>query len=779
MSDSFWKKIQYVCSLLPLGVLFGLVAFTAKIEIKDLDLWFHLGLGRFITLTQSIPNQDFLSFTIGGQPWSNHEWLFQVFVYNIYNMWGPNGLLQMQVILVVTTMLLLLFLGYNRDRLLPVTFSLFMVYLVYQQRFTLRPDLMSLTFFTIYIFVLSLHIDKKWVIPFLVFIQILWTNIHGFFFFGPLFVLIGLVSEGIKRRIPLPYEWNESGRLTDGEFRNLKILFIFVLGSCLVNPDFINGALYPLKVFFSIAGEDKIFFKYIQELQKPVTLNSIFAGGPFVYYKLFILLSFISFIFNRRNIDISALIFWLVFLVFSLKAARNMPFFAFASYMVIITNLVHVNYKDIIPLRFTEKKFQYLTMAIFNLLFMMWILRYSEGIIHRDYYDLENYTQKSEFGGVSIDSYPIQAVDFLVENNIKGQFFNDFNSGAYLIGRASPNIKVFIDGRTEAYGGEYFERYQDMWEHGKSNLLDEAIDRYQISGAFLNSINQRIPEASLRYFYKRQDFIPVYFNYDAVIFLKDTPFNRPWIDRFAVDLKNWKAEQKDVLRYGFSQIKPRHNFYRAFTLESLDLDEAAESEAREALRINPFYSDPIQVLGKVNGKRKEYQKAFEYFRQAVMLSPHNDKMRYNLAQALYDLGEYPTAIGQYQVLKSKKPNSPKPLVLMSRAQYRLGIEFEDVLENLLLAVRLDPKAANDVLIVGDMYFQDKDYKRAQKIYELVLNIDEFSIGALYNLQKVFKIEGDLDKAMEYMNRALEVDPDNEDFLKESEQLKDSFTNSIK
>ena len=39
--------------------------------------------------------------------------------------------------------------------------------------------------------------------------------------------------------------------------------------------------------------------------------------------------------------------------------------------------------------------------------------------------------------------------DFLVANKVKGNFFNDFNSGAYLVGRCSPNIKVFIDGRTE------------------------------------------------------------------------------------------------------------------------------------------------------------------------------------------------------------------------------------------------------------------------------------------------------------------------------------------
>ena len=34
--------------------------------------------------------------------------------------------------------------------------------------------------------------------------------------------MIGLLSEWLKRRVRLPYEWNESGRLTDDEFKRLK-----------------------------------------------------------------------------------------------------------------------------------------------------------------------------------------------------------------------------------------------------------------------------------------------------------------------------------------------------------------------------------------------------------------------------------------------------------------------------------------------------------------------------------------------------------------------------
>ena len=264
MSENFWKKLSYWLGLLPLGAIFGLVFYLAHLEIKDLDLWLHIGVGRYIVTNGVVPFTDILSCSIAGTPWVNHEWLFQVIVYNIFQTWGPDGLIQMQVVIVTLTMALLLILGYNKDKQLILILTLYLVGMVYHQRFTIRPDLYSLFFFTFYIFVLSLHIDKKWSVAALVITQVLWSNIHGFFFFGPLFLLIGLVSEWLKRHARLPYQWNKSGRLNDGEYKRLKIMFGLVILACLVNPYFVEGAVYPLRVFFSLSGENKVFFEHIQ-----------------------------------------------------------------------------------------------------------------------------------------------------------------------------------------------------------------------------------------------------------------------------------------------------------------------------------------------------------------------------------------------------------------------------------------------------------------------------------------------------------------------------------
>jgi len=719
MSDNFWQKINYLCGILPLGALFGLIVFVTGIEIKDLDLWLHLAMGKFITLNHYVPSTDVLSCTLQGAPWINHEWLFQVIVYNIHTAFGPDGLIKMQTVVVTATMLLLLFLAYHKDRQLLTVFSLLMVFLVYQQRFTIRPDIYSLLFFTLYIFILSLHIDKRWAIFSLFIVQVLWVNMHGFFFFGPVFILIGLVSEWIKRSIPLPYAWNEAGRLTDEEYGRMKMAFIIVILASFINPLTFKGAWYPIATFFSLSGENKVFFDFIQELQRPITADTVLDQGRFIYYKVLIFFSFISFVFNRRKMDISAFFLWIVFLMFSLKASRNTSFFAFAAYLVIITNALQISLGDIVPLRFTGKKFQYLTEIALKLAILIWIVTYCQDIAVRGYYDFDKYERKSEFGGITQRVYPDKATDFLIEHNIKGNFFNDFNSGAYLLGRTFPDIKVFIDGRTEVYGGAFFNNYRKIWDNGNAEAFYKAADKYNLTGALLNSTTQHIPEGILKHLYQHKEWKVVYFDYDAVIFLKDVPQNRDIIEKFSIDLTQWQPKKLDLLRVGLEKVVPYQSYYRAFTLETVGLDEQAIGEAKEAIRVTPGYGDPYDLIGKIYAKRGDYQSAFEHFRIAALATPRKKNVRYNLALAYFDLGKYEEAIKQYHAIIGLWPQDAKGYFLLSKT-LSASKQYEKAINVLKKARQMQPDHIRDILGIGDIIYQQGEYEHAREVYAIAL-----------------------------------------------------------
>ena len=760
MSDNFWKKLSYYMGLLPAGAIFGLVVFSANLEIKDLDLWLHLGVGKIIALQHMIPTVDILSFTMKGHHWTNHEWLFQIIVHNIFSMWGADGLLKMQAVIVTITMMLLLFLGFNREKQFVTNIMLCLVYLVYQQRFTLRPDLFSLLFFVMYIYILALHIDKKWAIWVLIIIQILWTNIHGFFFFGPLFILVGIVSEWIKRNLRLPFEWNESGCLTDDEYKRLKVVLVFVSAVCLINPHGLKGALYPFEIFFSFSGEDKIFFKYIQELQKPVLWKNILDTRHFIYFKILILMSAISFIFNRRRIDISALFLWIIFLVFSLNAARNTAFFAIAAYLAFITNLLYISSEDVIPLRFTGKKFACMTAILINFLFLFWIFDYGESLARRSYYDFDEHKMKKESGGISLMMYSHKAVDFLIENKIQGDFFNDFNSGAYLIGRTHPDIKVFIDGRTELYGGTFFKKYHDCLDDESGELFDKLDKEYGFTGAFLSSSTTKVPRALLKVLHEDEKWIPVYFDHDAIIFLKDIEENKTLIAKLKVDVENWKTEEADLVKIGANRVRPYRYYRRAYALEIIGKEKAAIAECKEAVKIAPGYLEPYVLMGKLYGRNKEYKKAFESFRYAAIISPYKQKIRMKLALALYDMGEYEGSIKQYKEMEEMWPDDPRILYSLSKV-YAKNKQYNMVMDPIKRGFDVNPKSVGDSLMIADLIVeQGEEYDLSEEIYRFVLQSDPKSPVIFKKMAGLFKAKGDINKAKDHFNRAISFDPDN-------------------
>jgi len=587
--------------------------------------------------------------------------------------------------------------------------------MVYQTRFTIRPDIFSLLFFVLYIYILALHINKRWAAYVLVALQILWSNMHGFFFFGPLLVGIGILSEFIKRRLPLPYEWKTVGRLNDGEYSSLKKILPLLMLACCVNPLAFKGAWYPVSVFFHLAGDNKIFFQHIVELQRPLAMGTIFTD-KYSYYKILVIISGLSFVFNRRKIDISSLLVWVVFLGFSLVAIRNLIYFAAAAYMVTMVNVISLSWEKLVPLRFSSAKFKHLTGIVCKLGLMFWMLNFGLQISSDGYFDFDTYNRKSEFFGVSKRVYPYKAVDFLLRQHIKGNFFNDFNSGAYLIGRTSPDIKVFIDGRTEVYGAKFFETYQKIWQEGNAKIFEGLERKDNITGAFLNNAHQQIPREVLKMFHSFKNWSIVYLDDDAVIFLKQTPFNKPFIDRLSVDLSKWKARPMDLLKLGTKRIDPFPLTSRAYILEALGADEAALLESKEALRVAPDYAPAYTMMGKIYNKRKDYKKAFEYYRLGAMYVQGDLQARLGLAQAYEDLKDYNGAINQYQRVVDAFPQNAQGYFGLARSYAQAG-QDKDALDLLARAKKLGLEDKVDVQRIHDIINSKKVKPVGRKLKE--------------------------------------------------------------
>src|SRR5579863_9289445 len=103
MSERLLKYSSSILFWLSIGILFALITFSSSMEIKDLDLWLHLKMGDWICHHGFVPDYDILSCTISGKPWVNHEWLFQILIYQVQKLYGFDGLIVMQSLVVALT----------------------------------------------------------------------------------------------------------------------------------------------------------------------------------------------------------------------------------------------------------------------------------------------------------------------------------------------------------------------------------------------------------------------------------------------------------------------------------------------------------------------------------------------------------------------------------------------------------------------------------------------------------------------------------------------------
>jgi hypothetical protein len=157
--------------------------------------------------------------------------------------------------------------------------------------------------------------------------------------------------------------------------------------------------------------------------------------------------------------------------------------------------------------------------------------------------------------GFGLIDYGRGSVNFLLNNNIRGPIFNDFNLGGYLTYRIYPR-KVFIDNRPEAYPKQFFEDvYLPMQKSPEIfQQLDKKNNFNTIIVSHYDGTNYK--NQLLRYFVSNSKFTLVYLDSYAMVFVKNNPTNLRLIGKYKIE--------KDFLK--FDKVTDRQVLLRYFLL---------------------------------------------------------------------------------------------------------------------------------------------------------------------------------------------------------------------
>ena len=189
-----------------LAVLMAAVAYTWA----DPDLWGHVLFGRDIVTNGLIPQHDPYSFT-SDQPWVNHEWLSEVFMFVAYGALDTAGLVVLKLV-VVGSLLTVVYLSLRRHALpaMAQDFLLFVAVIGAIERLTpIRPQLFSLLLFVVLLALLvKIEQGHRRLLLALPVVMMLWANFHGGWLVGMgtlgVWTLATLLASGTGKSDRLP-----------------------------------------------------------------------------------------------------------------------------------------------------------------------------------------------------------------------------------------------------------------------------------------------------------------------------------------------------------------------------------------------------------------------------------------------------------------------------------------------------------------------------------------------------------------------------------------------
>lgn len=438
------KRLAFISMFL--GLLFLL-------PLTDPDYFWHLKTGEYIFTQRALPVGDIFSFTRFGKPWVLHEWLFEVVLYGMFSWLGPLG------VKLLTTTLAMSALGitYALLRRLAVTpalaFALLLAaFIPFGIGISPRPQLVTYVFFTSFLYVLLSYkyfqtTRYLFALPLL---MMVWVNAHGGYVVGIALTGLFVVCEWASYWIGSERDEEKKQRLV-----RLTLAAIATALASLINPEFVGHWLYPFQVIGMEAN------RQIQEWQSP----DFHDWGTRAYLML-VLVFFVSYTYAARKPDFTELILPAFLMVAGFKAIRHVPlavltmtpFIAIALSRGPVAGLSSLWHRTG-PARFYKRWIGGGKQLDQGEYLLNWIVLLTIAFGLSVYYPIYHAKDEEKVN----ERLPVKAANFVVENGITGNLFNNYGDGGYLIYRLSPGRKVFIDGRADLYGDKFFKDFLGIY----------------------------------------------------------------------------------------------------------------------------------------------------------------------------------------------------------------------------------------------------------------------------------------------------------------------------
>lgn len=343
-----------------------------------------------------------------------------------------------------------------------------------------RPQIFSILYTSIFLVLLDRYLTTSKLtnlIPLPV-IMLFWVNQHGAFIVGLGVIGIFILGRFFDTLIKVIREKRD----LKGPFDKTTLILIFVLLICalftLINPNGIRILAYPFQTV-----NDASLQQFNQEWASPDFHERTWIPLAVMY------LSLIGFgLKSKRSISTTNILLVLIFGYMALSALKHVALFALVAIPVLADQIASV-----IPYTNDQTRKDRLIRP-FSLVVLF-------GAIYLFVNTLVHFDQNQEI--VTRDRFPVDAVNYMTENQINGRILNSYNWGGYMIWNLYPQYKVYIDGRCDMYGAEFVTHYVDIYfsKPGWEDSLDKEQIEYVLveKGSYISVALQQTQNWDLLY----------------------------------------------------------------------------------------------------------------------------------------------------------------------------------------------------------------------------------------------------------------------------------------
>jgi tetratricopeptide (TPR) repeat protein len=599
--------------------------------VADYDMGWHLATGRYVVQHHQIPRTDVLSFTSGGKPWAYPPFA-GVLLYLTYCAFGYAGLSWFCALACLAIVAYLV----RRGDIGSAVLAMLAVQSI-AARTAPRADLFSTVFFAFFLGELWAYhrgtLSRPWLLPV---VMLFWVNLHPGFIAGlgaiGAYLLVEVSDllfaerhQGVLLRLRRVWPWLAAcGAATLVNPWGPRIYVASLTLSGLAAPT--QGRLNSN----SFIGEFQGVPLSRSLLYQLIDVRHMENGFTWLLLVAVILVGL--FLWKRQ---LGGAVIASVALYSGLAHARYMGLFAILiatlggpllSKLFVVSSSSSSNAETGKTTRTLVRVPEAMAILV-TLVFCGVALLYIADFVSSRTYVVFNADWR--FGAGESSWFPDRAAAFIRREQLPGNISEEYALGGYAAWTLGPQYPDFLDGRGDRLSPDLVVEQRKLYsESPDSQLWQAAADRWNLNVLLVaisgfRGLQKMDPFA----FCQSAMWRPVYMDDVSLVFLRNTPQNRPWIDRLQIDCR------RQQLTAPAAASRPAlYDFYlnSGALFFELHRDQESEESLRRASALYPEDPNVHLLLASLFQRQQRYSEAEREYRASIALNENSG--------ALYSLG---------------------------------------------------------------------------------------------------------------------------------------------